>query len=425
MLTMKIIKNPVLKNQVGDTIIEVLIVLAVLGFAFTTASVTAGRGLHQSRNAQEHSQALGILNTQMELLRRVSAKQTPATPDAQRLPTDNTVFCINATTTQLAAALTDCERRNGDINYVPTIQYVGSPPTGFYRFTVAWDGIGSLGRQTEVMNYRVHQLTATANSGVNLSTEELKVTVTVKAIKPFAWVGQENAQNPAPSCSNTTNLRENVNNVSIVLNQLAPGGGGSMNGSTADGTVTFMPVGEGTTQRAVRGAIPAGFTACQGNNSSANSNPLRPNAANPNAQAEFTIVPTCTNQPGVRGPDRILYGPVKPHRFEDVYTTVDPAPYYTHGAYKNISEWITSWGDPRWPAYKDVNGTRWISTGQTRNYYTSKTTFIAQTLYNAHELVYVDPPAYQVYVRTDEFDFWADPIGSEPTYTYPWRCATL
>lgn len=45
-------------NQRGDTIIEVLIVLAILSFAFSVSLATASKSLKQSRSAEEHSRAL-------------------------------------------------------------------------------------------------------------------------------------------------------------------------------------------------------------------------------------------------------------------------------------------------------------------------------------------------------------------------------
>jgi type II secretory pathway pseudopilin PulG len=47
-------------NSNGDTIVEVLIVLAVLGFAFSISMATANKGLSQSRNAEDPSISLFV-----------------------------------------------------------------------------------------------------------------------------------------------------------------------------------------------------------------------------------------------------------------------------------------------------------------------------------------------------------------------------
>src|SRR5665811_1867624 len=73
-------------NSAGDTIVEVMIVLAVLGLAFAIAYATASHGLIQSRNAEEHSEALGIINSQVELVRSAVAQQTD--------PAITSSFCI-------------------------------------------------------------------------------------------------------------------------------------------------------------------------------------------------------------------------------------------------------------------------------------------------------------------------------------------
>jgi prepilin-type N-terminal cleavage/methylation domain-containing protein len=53
-------------NQSGDTIIEVLIAMAILAVILTGAYATSNRSLITERDAQEHSEALTVAQTQVE-----------------------------------------------------------------------------------------------------------------------------------------------------------------------------------------------------------------------------------------------------------------------------------------------------------------------------------------------------------------------
>src|ERR1019366_6517837 len=89
-----------LHNSAGDTIVEVMIVLAVLSLAFAITYATANHGLIQSRNAEEHSEALGLLDSQVELLRAAFSQNISAV----NAPSD--VFCMDSSQ-PLANSFTD------------------------------------------------------------------------------------------------------------------------------------------------------------------------------------------------------------------------------------------------------------------------------------------------------------------------------
>ncbi len=168
-------------NQAGDTIVEVLIVLAVLGLALSIAYATANRGLQQSRNAQEHSQALGIINSQVELLRSAFAKQNGAAIETQGAAGP---FCLstsgaNVTITPLANSGPSSfnenlasDKLNNTTTYPgPCIQNtlydisVIGRGNGVYDFRVRWEGLGNLGRQQEEITYKIGNVTAAATGG--------------------------------------------------------------------------------------------------------------------------------------------------------------------------------------------------------------------------------------------------------------------
>ena len=56
-------------NQAGDTIVEVLIAIGVVGLMLTSAYAITNRSNRSLQDTQEHGQALKLVETQIELLR--------------------------------------------------------------------------------------------------------------------------------------------------------------------------------------------------------------------------------------------------------------------------------------------------------------------------------------------------------------------
>lgn len=85
-------------NQAGDTIIEVLICMAIVGFALSVCYGIAHRSLYTIRQAEEHSQSLQMAKGQIERFRAYlssnsSASTNPASPTFILDP-NNYGFCI-------------------------------------------------------------------------------------------------------------------------------------------------------------------------------------------------------------------------------------------------------------------------------------------------------------------------------------------
>ena len=181
-----------LHNSAGDTIVEVMIVLAVLGLAFAISYATANHGLIQARNAEEHSEALGLLDSQVELLRAAFSQNISAV----NAPSD--IFCMDSSQ-PLANSFTDFgsayvlpatalgDSQNDYPHYpngttppgsgscvVSTEPYhesivyctssnsgtdgcgvTSNPSQSYYDFRIRWDGLGNLGPQQEEINYKI------------------------------------------------------------------------------------------------------------------------------------------------------------------------------------------------------------------------------------------------------------------------------
>jgi prepilin-type N-terminal cleavage/methylation domain-containing protein len=247
----------------GDTIIEVLIVLAVLGLALTMSYATANRGLQQSRNADEHSQALGTLTSQVELVRKAVSDETNVFITGQPFcmkpdGTPVTGFSSGAgvadpKTDNLAGYPAACHSGNF---YNESITYDNA--TGTFTFRVHWDGQGNLGSQQELMTYRIHALTPTGSSGVPLSSSPARILVVVESIK------QTNI-NVAPTCSTPSPTIGTPSGESSIKLQQQNGGGGAQDQTTTNSVAIYDSsngVVEGGTYKAHMNSAPAGFTPC-------------------------------------------------------------------------------------------------------------------------------------------------------------------
>jgi type II secretory pathway pseudopilin PulG len=84
-------------TSTGDTIVEVMVVLAILGLAISISFATANRSLLDTSQAEENSQATEYAETQIEDLRYLAPTSSSADPSQN--PTTNifnptTAFCI-------------------------------------------------------------------------------------------------------------------------------------------------------------------------------------------------------------------------------------------------------------------------------------------------------------------------------------------
>ena len=76
-------------REAGDTIVEVLIVIAVISLVLAAAFVTSNRSLHSVQDAQEHGEAQTLVTGQLEELKSLSASSSSAAIFTIRPP-----FCI-------------------------------------------------------------------------------------------------------------------------------------------------------------------------------------------------------------------------------------------------------------------------------------------------------------------------------------------
>ncbi len=138
-----------IKNNYGDTIVEVLISLAILSLAFAISYATANRALINTQNSQEHATALEYLDSQLEALHYY-------VDQAQQTPPSNSFYLqpdlINHTVQEVPGA--GSEPGNGFSYSISLIRDASNSYT--YHATITWPGLGSLGQQSEELSYRVY-----------------------------------------------------------------------------------------------------------------------------------------------------------------------------------------------------------------------------------------------------------------------------
>lgn len=139
-------------NSRGDTIVEVMIALSLLAFALTTSYSTVTRSLQTARNAQEHSEALQFLDSQVELARADAADTT--------LYSSFGNFCMTPAATRVAIIDPACTT---GVEGFYKMRNTYTPSTAFgitqdiFTFTVTWPGAGQLGQQYEEISYKIHK----------------------------------------------------------------------------------------------------------------------------------------------------------------------------------------------------------------------------------------------------------------------------
>lgn len=146
-------------KQRGDTIIEVLIAIAVAASVLGIVFATSARNLHAIRDVQERSEATRLVQGQIEALRYAISK-------AASLPT-GTPFCMKGQNLVLGftGAVPNPVLLSEEFSQYPpgcktvdelyNYAIVGDA-AGTYRFYARWDSLTASGRDQIIMVYRVN-----------------------------------------------------------------------------------------------------------------------------------------------------------------------------------------------------------------------------------------------------------------------------
>lgn len=146
-------------SQMGDTIVEVLIAIAVISAILGGAFAVAHNSQQGVRDSQEHAQGLKLLESQVEQLRAAASDKTsPVFTLAS--------FCMyqgSAYSTTNGNCKQDSAGNSppgGQLEYDLVIKCQGScSAAGGYKFNaqVTWDEVTGNGRASENMVYRLYR----------------------------------------------------------------------------------------------------------------------------------------------------------------------------------------------------------------------------------------------------------------------------
>lgn len=153
------------KNQLGDTIVEVLLAVVVVGLAVTLGYGVASRSLKTNRQAQERVEALKVVESQLERLKKRATTDGPTSGVFQA-----SSFCLadDGGTNQVVGQDAPADNIKDD----PLTGYNDSCVDGLYhvnvkrdntgngtvQFTVTarWFGIGGVEKEETLIKYRVY-----------------------------------------------------------------------------------------------------------------------------------------------------------------------------------------------------------------------------------------------------------------------------
>ncbi len=134
-------------TQRGDTIVEVLITVSVIGIALAGAFGLANNAANMGRTAQERGEALKIAESQVEILKTAS-------------PAPTGTFCMKPDGTSVATGAAEC-RRNGqgtvDVDGLYLIEN-SLDGNGVYTLQVSWESINSASTNNTTLYYRLGAL---------------------------------------------------------------------------------------------------------------------------------------------------------------------------------------------------------------------------------------------------------------------------
>ena len=127
---MKIITS---KSQAGDTIIEVLIAMAILALVMVGAYVSSSRSLRNGTDAANRQQALALAEQQAEFIKNLNSGGSVYVPPSGNFYVDNSGNAQKGSGTLLTL-------------YTITDTYSG----GLYTITANWQDTGSTVSQLQI-----------------------------------------------------------------------------------------------------------------------------------------------------------------------------------------------------------------------------------------------------------------------------------
>lgn len=145
-------------NQRGDTIVEVLIAIAVISLVLGGAYVTTNRSLQATRAAQERVNALKLAESQIEQIKAMAANS----PSVLFGSATASAFCISKANGQpVAAGDAACEvTLSGDpapSGVEPRFNISITRSSNYFELTETWEDVSGRNTDSLQMRYRVYE----------------------------------------------------------------------------------------------------------------------------------------------------------------------------------------------------------------------------------------------------------------------------
>lgn len=136
----------------GDTIVEVLLAIAVLGAVLSGAYVSASHSQKNIRQAQERGEALQFVQAQQELIKDMAANDLKS----GALFSESLPFCVN-NSYNIETILANC-RFGTDGRYGVNVLRTGNPASGhLFTVTAVWDNVIGSGEDNITSSYRIQE----------------------------------------------------------------------------------------------------------------------------------------------------------------------------------------------------------------------------------------------------------------------------
>jgi len=141
-------------GESGDTIVEVLFAVVVIGLVLTGGYAVVNRSLLAEVDAQEHSVALGLTQTQLELLRTyILNNPTVSLP----FNTVGASACIDPSTGQPALTNSTCAITTSTTSPVYQVSIVLNPTSKIYTVSTSWPSPTGNNNDNISIPYRIEQ----------------------------------------------------------------------------------------------------------------------------------------------------------------------------------------------------------------------------------------------------------------------------
>jgi prepilin-type N-terminal cleavage/methylation domain-containing protein len=131
------------RQQAGDTIVEVLIAIAIISTVLTGAFLVSRSSLKHVRESEEHGQALNLVQGQVEQLRAYAGTIS----NGDSLPA---TFCMASATSAVASTNAACTQG------LYALYIIKDTAHNAYQVTAEWDSVnGDISKSKVQLAYRV------------------------------------------------------------------------------------------------------------------------------------------------------------------------------------------------------------------------------------------------------------------------------